>query len=403
LYFDATVAFAGSVKTGRVWSKAWDISTGGTDSLFSGVMYDYTQDSVVNELSFSGMQPGSFVLSVNANGASTAGTTDEQRRSDYRQHIIDNGGIPGNPQFSVFLNQPDENLFPVGSLGKIDSIGINPGYGQESCVYLNVTKPGTVVIHLVFANGSHTRELKQDVNAGENCISWDGYDGMAKPVPSGTNVQVQVSYLSEITQLSLTGVANNLGGITSRVVKPVQPGGLMYPAPDIYWNDSLLADPQNSVGDIANTSGIEGPAHQWQGRSLLAANPEVMNTWWYNGSSADSANRMYFHGSFALPVVLVSFSGQYNGGMAVLNWQMSYQDNLDFFAIERSADGVNFMQLGKVPADNGQMNYLFNDSSMAEAGLLSYYRLRMVTYNRDSAYSPVISVSRTMTKAGIQL
>ncbi|MBC6606217.1 T9SS type A sorting domain-containing protein [Hymenobacter sp. BT188] len=96
-----------------------------------------------------------------------------------------------------------------------------------------------------------------------------------------------------------------------------------------------------------------------------------------------------------LPVTLTRFVGQWAAGGAAVNlkWATATEIDNDYFAVERSADGVNFEKIAQVKgAGNSSMvrNYAHTDASPLMSS--SYYRLRQVDYDGKATYSPIISL-----------
>lgn len=96
-----------------------------------------------------------------------------------------------------------------------------------------------------------------------------------------------------------------------------------------------------------------------------------------------------------LPVSLVAFTARKDEGNIVqLTWTTSSELNSSYFAIERSANGKLFTEIGRVKAGEASAtlrNYKFEDHTK---GLydVSYYRLRMEDLDGSFAYSRLVSV-----------
>ncbi|MBS1511255.1 MAG: T9SS type A sorting domain-containing protein [Bacteroidetes bacterium] len=89
----------------------------------------------------------------------------------------------------------------------------------------------------------------------------------------------------------------------------------------------------------------------------------------------------------ALPVHIVSFTGQRNGNLASLQWTVASQDNVVYYEVLKSFDGVNFTAVGNVAANQQYVNYLFTDSAFTRN---AYYKLRIEDNNSKEVYSNVI-------------
>lgn len=77
----------------------------------------------------------------------------------------------------------------------------------------------------------------------------------------------------------------------------------------------------------------------------------------------------------------------------VIQWTMIAEINNDFFTIERTIDGVIYVELGEV---NGAGNstdvheYSFEDRNNKQ--VINYYRIKMADYDGNVHYSDLISV-----------
>ena len=95
----------------------------------------------------------------------------------------------------------------------------------------------------------------------------------------------------------------------------------------------------------------------------------------------------------ALPVELISFTGQPSDKNILLKWTTASETNSDYFYVEKSKDAEQFEKIGKVKGagnSNVVLNYSFIDDQPWPG--ISYYRLDQVDFNRAESYSKVISV-----------
>lgn len=95
-----------------------------------------------------------------------------------------------------------------------------------------------------------------------------------------------------------------------------------------------------------------------------------------------------------LPFTIDQFNGYYGEGLIQLKWSTFTEINMDHFNIERSTDGNNFRQIGKISAEGSNSentNYSYLDIS-AERGS-NFYRLAMIDNDGNYTYSKVITVS----------
>lgn len=96
-----------------------------------------------------------------------------------------------------------------------------------------------------------------------------------------------------------------------------------------------------------------------------------------------------------LPLIINQFNGNYADGFIQLGWNTYSEINVVQFDLERSTDGVNFRQIGKVNTVSGQLNsntdYKYVDIT-AQRGI-NYYRLAIVDNNGNYTYSKAIMVN----------
>lgn len=292
-WFDITVArwdgFAWQVKPGRLWSRKWDFTTRGANNPFVGTLFTYSPDSVVTSFDFNGMRPYGFEVSCNSFGASTVGAPDQRRRSDYRQNIINAGGIPAAPEYPIFLNDPDIEFYPTGIVASVDSFSVIPCTQTSYCIFVSLSKPAQISVTLTFPAPYVPRTFVQNLSAGVNCIPWDGTDGNGAPVANGSLVNAKLELFTGLTHLPLVDVEHHNNGFRVFLVRPTTlPNGNPIPDPKIYWDDVLLTDPGNSLDGVQNLAGCTPTpgqgCHRWRNRGTDNSNPEVINTWWYTNT-----------------------------------------------------------------------------------------------------------------------
>lgn len=83
--------------------------------------------------------------------------------------------------------------------------------------------------------------------------------------------------------------------------------------------------------------------------------------------------------SLALPVELTGFTAYRTGKQVMVNWQTAVEDDVDYFLVERSADGINFNYLKTVAAAiNGQRPNTYEVRDDTPLSGVNYYRLTTV-------------------------
>lgn len=98
--------------------------------------------------------------------------------------------------------------------------------------------------------------------------------------------------------------------------------------------------------------------------------------------------------SQSLPVELISFTGNRNRQGVNLAWSTASQKNFDYFSVERSGTGEDFISIGKVYGEAfslAKKDYTFYDAE-ATAGK-TYYRLKNVDLDGSYEYSKMIMLN----------
>ncbi len=99
---------------------------------------------------------------------------------------------------------------------------------------------------------------------------------------------------------------------------------------------------------------------------------------------------VYLNTAAALPVSLINFTGKNNGNKNVLLWAVSNEQNIDYYQLERSYDGSNFVAISQIKA-TGSNQYSFIDN-ITSVSSFYYYRLKSVDKDGNFKYSAVITI-----------
>jgi 1,4-alpha-glucan branching enzyme len=94
-----------------------------------------------------------------------------------------------------------------------------------------------------------------------------------------------------------------------------------------------------------------------------------------------------------IPVELTHFTAKAQKNDAILAWKTSSEKDNDYFAVERSFDGQNFTEIGRVKGNGTTTTpnaYAFTDKDLASGTF--YYRLRQVDINGTEKFTAVQAV-----------
>ncbi|MDB5202485.1 MAG: type sorting protein [Ferruginibacter sp.] len=135
----------------------------------------------------------------------------------------------------------------------------------------------------------------------------------------------------------------------------------------------------NNINFSVNTTSISDGNH----RLFLRA----LDDW------SISSSEIFMKGS-VVPLKFISFSAQNRDLHVDLDWKTGDETNTSLMTIERSADGVLFQSLGKLPAFNtgGEHQYFFRDAQPLKG--MAWYRIVETDLNAHQFFSKTILVNR---------
>ncbi|QRQ99906.1 M4 family metallopeptidase [Dyadobacter sandarakinus] len=94
-----------------------------------------------------------------------------------------------------------------------------------------------------------------------------------------------------------------------------------------------------------------------------------------------------------LPVTLIAFTGKHTPEGNLLTWSTTSETNNDYFAVERTLNGRDFTEIGRVAGignATARKDYRFTDAPYADG--TSYYRLKQVDTDGQFAYSQLVAI-----------
>lgn len=181
--------------------------------------------------------------------------------------------------------------------------------------------------------------------------------------PDGNNITIQQS-------------SNNGGGL-------MQIDGVNAPA----LNTDVVQDDIAIIREVNNGAGT-----QW----FATMNSITSFTWEYDALSGVSATEGFFLTllSTTLPIELIDFHAKTTTKNTVmLNWQTASERNNDYFTIERSVDGIDWLEVARVNGSGNSLSLLSYSviDNNPYAGI-SYYRLKQTDFDEKYEYSEIKSV-----------
>ena len=143
----------------------------------------------------------------------------------------------------------------------------------------------------------------------------------------------------------------------------------------------------------------------WTAPSVLGPNDGQV-TFYYvgnaaNGTGSSAGDFIYagtLTGAVVLPVSLSSFEVQEVKKNVVLKWRTESEMNTNYFSVQRSSNGVDFKETGKVTAagiSNIAKDYTFADNSANNMTGTLYYRLVTVDTDGSKQTSTIKKITLT--------
>ncbi|HEX2848501.1 MAG TPA: T9SS type A sorting domain-containing protein [Chitinophagaceae bacterium] len=96
----------------------------------------------------------------------------------------------------------------------------------------------------------------------------------------------------------------------------------------------------------------------------------------------------------SLPVTFISASAREENGLAIVQWTVTNEQQVSYYAVERSRDGSHFETIGQVPyreVQTSENTYQFKDNQPPLTERY-YYRIKQVDENGHFTYSSVLPV-----------
>jgi hypothetical protein len=141
----------------------------------------------------------------------------------------------------------------------------------------------------------------------------------------------------------------------------------------------------------AGGAGFCGINQGYAARSLADAGPKDLNGGDYNQHSTSASDTL-------LPVDFIYFTLAPGNAGAFLQWRISNTEGLQYFVVERSADGRSFTPLVVVNSQAEQLVYTYKDADVCGSGRKVYYRVKAVEASRA-----VLSPVRQLKAAAMEL
>ncbi len=130
-----------------------------------------------------------------------------------------------------------------------------------------------------------------------------------------------------------------------------------------------------------------------------AAGITGMSDTYYVEVSTSSFSTFFFHPmGTTLPIELLEFSAKTDGERTEIKWTTATEVNNEYFTVERSANGMEWEELERVPGagnSNENLSYITWDNNPLTG--MSYYRLKQTDFDGTYTYSEIESVENILS------
>ena len=139
-----------------------------------------------------------------------------------------------------------------------------------------------------------------------------------------------------------------------------------------YWAGGWLPDNANIGSAVVVSSGVG---------SVTASNLSTFGPWVLTSILSP------------LPIELTSFNAKCAGNTISLEWCTASESNNDYFTVEESANGIDFIAVSKVYGNGTtDQKHCYSTTATALSSDINYFRLKQTDKNKRSKTSDIISV-----------
>lgn len=273
----------------------------------------------------------------------------------------------------------------------------------------------TGVAQINWTSGTITGPLKRWFSATTNSSQMSGVFPVGN---SSYNRWAQINFTSApssggyITVQYKSGLASTgyngfpLTASDGQVIQNCESDGYWEITPDSYtgslsqasYTIALRGNNLPNITDMSVTRIIKssGPSHtSWSACGTHGTISGVLSDFTINSTSniGFSYFNIGFNDDAALPIELLSFSGECQDGGTVINWETASEHNSAYFTIEKSRDGINWTTIETTGAA-GNSSQLISYSYFDKGALgINYYRLNQADFNGVINHYGPISVN----------
>jgi len=217
---------------------------------------------------------------------------------------------------------------------------------------------------------------------------------------SGTP-SVAGTYNYTITPTSTCGTATATGNITVRANRTVGAASSS-PTPTRNTLMTSITHTTSEVTSVASSSGLPtGVSASYSGNVItISGTPTVAGNYNYTITPTSNCGSQTATGSIIVstpvPIELLSFNAELKENYVEINWKTSTETNNDYFILEKSHDGINWIKSSEIKAvgnSNTTSHYSWVDNTHFNGQ--NYYRLSQVDLDGTKESFNIISVNNS--------
>lgn len=309
--------------------------------------------------------------------------------------------VPGNVPFASVADMfAYLNYTPGLPVETTQEWEMEDDLGDSHCMSLGQSgrtpdnSPNDRVVGKIFVQASTTVTYSVTLGTIGNSLTVDFYDlsGNLLHTASGSGNNINGTFTSMTTRWITIKVRNTSATTPGQkcFVK------VTYTAPATVATASFPAATMVSIWNSNGGSSNWNDCHNWEEGIIPPCNGTVIIPHpvlfmpvvdpCFNGTIINNSGQ-------PLPLDLLLFAARYDGKNVLLHWETAHEKDMQYFDIQRSADGVEFESIGIVRAANLPENtYDWPDERIPRDVQRLYYRLEQFDVNGGSVYSPVRQV-----------
>lgn len=385
------------------------------------VEYNGTGNQVVT-----GKFPNAGVLT----DCSTAST------AQYKYGILDinnlgtvgtNYAYPANSSNNVFIRTQlrlTTGEFRLAGSGVGQTITVENGANDAAATPGIIRTAGYIKSEEVNAGNNRAKvQWNIGANTGAHTFPFGLYSGSIQYLPVNFNTTGASGNITASTRSTL-GNANNTTGVPSQWCAATNVGAVLN------MNDSVAATDGSTISvidrwwDFISSVGAVIPpvtvtfTYRGEENTLTGSPTGPLAVQHWNGTNWDQSMPTGVAGSTVagphsvtksgltsfspyilvsaltpLPIELISFTANLNVDAVALSWITAAEVNNDYFTVEKSIDGLSFVEVLKVDGagnSNGMIDYFDIDRNPYVG--ISYYRLKQTDFDGKTSYSNIVPV-----------